>query len=323
MTTEQPASFEEKNRLRSIVNRTTELAPLKSVATRAIQLAEDERSAAMDLATVISSDQALTAKLLRLSNSAYYGYSRRIGNVREAVILLGMRTVRSVAISSGIIDSFSVPTPHDLFIKDLFWAHSVCVGLVAEVVARETRLARPEDAFTAGVLHDVGKLAMMLAEPDQFAEVVDLVLTENMRYGEAELAVFGVGHDRVGARLAQRWKFPEPLVDAIRCHHPERPLAALENLGDIVAVADLACNRQGLACGFDWTADESRKPAQALPDAVDKAIRRVHGGMETIEGKAHAFLVHVTNRSPRWYRLRDTDLADDDSLPAADSRDVA
>ena len=308
MSMEPAVDLEQKNRLRSIVNRTTELAPLKSVATRAIQLAEDERSAAMDLATVISSDQALTAKLLRLSNSAYYGYSRRIGNVREAVILLGMRTVRSVAISSGIIDSFSVATPHEGFQKDLFWAHSVSVGLVAEVLARETRLARPEDAFTAGVLHDVGKLAMMLAEPEQFSEVVDLVIHEGMRYGDAENAIFGVGHEHVGARLAQRWKFPDPLVEAISRHHPDRPIAQLSGLGDIVAVANLVCNREGLACGFDWTADESRKKVATLPDAADVALARVHGGMHTIEGKARAFLLHVTNQAPAWYGIHGIEL---------------
>jgi putative nucleotidyltransferase with HDIG domain len=319
----EPTTAEAKNRLRSIVNRTTELAPLRSVAARAIQLAEDERSAAMDLATVISSDQALTAKLLRLSNSAYYGYSRRIANVREAVILLGMRTVRSVAISSGIIDSFSVPTPHESFEKDLFWAHSVSVGLVAEVIARETRIARPEDAFTAGVLHDIGKLAMMLAEPMEFAEVVDLVLNEGMRYGDAEHAVFGIGHEHIGARLAERWKFPDPLCEAIRRHHRDRPAAALEGLGDIVAVANLACNREGLACGFDWTRDESRRTVQALPDAADNALARVHGGMQTIEGKAHAFLIHVTDVAPRWYALRDDDVLDGGPDLLDQARDVA
>jgi putative nucleotidyltransferase with HDIG domain len=324
MTMDQPANFEAKNRLRSIVNRTTELAPLKSVAARAIQLAEDERSAAMDLATVISSDLALTAKLLRLSNSAYYGYSRRIGNVREAVILLGMRTVRSVAISSGIIDSFSLAAPHELFVKDLFWAHSVCVGLVAEVIARETRIARPEDAFTAGVLHDIGKLAMMLAEPAAFAEVVDLVTEKGKRYGEAERAVFGIGHEQVGWRLAQRWKFPEPLCEAIRRHHPQRAQAGLEGLSDIVAVANLACNREGLACGFDWTNDSSRHPVQSLPDAADNALAKVHGGMQTIEGKARAFLIHVTGSSPRWYSLRGDDVLDGDLPDSPDAtRDVA
>lgn len=295
-------SVEARNRLRTIVNRTTDLTPLKSVATRAIQLAEDERSAAMDLATVISSDQALTSKLLKLSNSAYYGYARRISNVREAVILLGMRTVRSVAISSGIIDAFKLPEfDAGGFDQDLFWAHSVSVGIVAEIVARETRVARPEDAFTAGVLHDVGKLAMLLCEPGTFAELIDLVNRENMRYREAENAVFGIGHEYVGARLAERWKFPEPLVASIRDHHPARGIHAIETMSDVVAAANLACNREGLACGFDFTADEERKTVQALPPAVDNAINRVHGGMATLEEKARAFLLHVTARAPHWY----------------------
>ena len=303
MTTEpQPANVEARNRLRSIVNTTTDLTPLKSVATKAIQLAEDERSAAMDLATVISSDQALTSKLLKLSNSAYYGYARRISNVREAVILLGMRTVRSVAISSAIIDVFKLPQlDHDFFDHDLFWAHSVTVGLVAETIARETKAARPEDAFTAGVLHDVGKLAMMLAEPAMFAEVVDLTMREEMRYREAELAVFQVGHEQVGARLAQRWKFPEHLVSSIREHHPVKQIRSIETMSDVVAAANLACNREGLACGFDFTHDDDRKPMVALPPAVDLAINKVHGGMTTLEEKARAFLVHVTARTPRWY----------------------
>jgi len=300
----EPLSLESgaRNRLRSIVNRTTDLTPLKSVATKAISIAEDERSAAMDLATVISSDQALTAKLLKLSNSAYYGYARRISNVREAVILLGMRTVRSVAISSAIIDAFKVPElERGGFDQDLFWAHSVNVGLVSELVARETRASRPEDAFTAGVLHDVGKLAMMLAEPRLFGEVIDLVRHEDMKYRDAELAVFEFGHEQVGARLAQRWKFPESLIGAIRDHHPAKGVYAIGSLGDVVAAADLACNREGLACGFDWTNDESRKAVSAVPPAVDIAINKVHGGMVTVEEKARAFLLHVTSRAPRWY----------------------
>lgn len=300
MNPEVSLSYEARDRLRVIVNRTTELTPLKAVATRAIQLAEDERTAAMDLATVISSDQALTAKLLRLSNSAYYGYARRISNVREAVILLGMRTVRSVAIASAIIDVLRAPDSEE-FDQDLFWAHSVCVGLVAEAVARETRVARPEDAFTAGVLHDIGKLAMMLCEPGLFNDVIDLVVSEGMRYRDAEVRVFGVGHEHVGGRLAQRWKFPEPLVSSIKAHHPSNPGRSIETLDDVVAYANLACNREGLACGFDFTNLDERKPIDALPPRVEEAIERVPGGMRTLEDKARAFLLHVTARTPRWY----------------------
>ncbi len=322
MTGEMPVEFEARNRLRLIVSRTTELTPLKAVATKAISLAEDERTAAMDLATVISSDQALTAKLLRLSNSAYYGYARRISNVREAVILLGMRTVRSVAIASAIIDALKVPEDRD-FDQDLFWAHSVCTGLAAEAIARETRVARPEDAFTAGVLHDVGKLAMILTEPELFAEVVDLVTTEGLRYHEAETAVFGVSHEIVGYRLAQRWKFPEPLVEAIRAHHPEKGVSRVESLADIVAAANLACNREGLACGFDWTQNPDRKPVLALPPKVDEAIARTPGGMRTIEEKARAFLLHVTARAPRWYATHLPEESDETAREDGAVRNVA
>ncbi|MBI2766843.1 MAG: HDOD domain-containing protein [Chloroflexi bacterium] len=310
MSDDLPVNFEARNRLRSIVNRTQEVTPLRAVAAKAIQLAEDERSAAMDLATVLSSDQALTARLLRLSNSAYYGYARRISNVREAVILLGMRTVRSVAITSGIIDAMSVPDGGG-FQRDLFWAHSVCVGLVAETIARETRAARPEDAFTAGVIHDVGKLAMMLTEPERFAEVLDLVQHEGMRYRDAEYAVFGVTHQQVGGRLAERWKFPDQLASAVRSHHPTKPVSTIETLDDVVAVANLACNREGLACGFDYTADASRKAIEALPPRAEDAIRKVHGGMVTIEEKARAFLLHVTARAPRWYHTGEKAAGDD------------
>lgn len=322
MNPEVSLSYEARDRLRVIVNRTTELTPLKAVATRVIQLAEDERTAAMDLATVISSDQALTAKLLRLSNSAYYGYARRISNVREAVILLGMRTVRSVAIASAIIDALRAPDSEE-FDQDLFWAHSVCVGLVAEAVARETRVARPEDAFTAGVLHDVGKLAMMLCEPVLFNDVIDLVVSEGMRYREAEMRVFGVGHEHVGGRLAQRWKFPEPLVASIKQHHPAHQSRSIETLEDVVACANLACNREGLACGFDYTRVPERQPVEALPPKVEEAVSRIPGGMRTLEEKARAFLLHVTARAPRWYASLAVAASENDEDPAANGEEAA
>ncbi|MCC7366543.1 MAG: HDOD domain-containing protein [Dehalococcoidia bacterium] len=300
MNGDNVVEFEARNRLRMIVNRTAELRPLKSVSAKAISMAEDERSAAMDLAAVISSDQALTARLLRLSNSAYYGYARRISNVREAVILLGMRTVRSVAITSGIIDSFRESEPGD-FDMDLFWAHSVTVGIVAETIAKDTRLARPEDAFTAGVMHDVGKLAMFLCEPDAMKEVTGRVVTDGMRWHDAELAVFGLTHELIGARLAQKWKFPDLLVDAIQQHHTSGRGAAVDSLADIVRLANLACNKQGLAAGLDWTREPERRPIEAIPPRVEEAIKRVHGGMATLEEKGRAFLAHVTSRPPRWY----------------------
>ncbi len=156
----------------------------------------------------------------------------------------------------------------------------------------------PVDAETLNYMRNTGRPA----------ELIDLVNRENMRYREAEMAVFGIGHEHVGARLAERWKFPEPLVAAIRDHHPPRGIHAIETMSDVVAAANLACDREGLACGFDYTANEARKSVQALPPAVDAAINRVHGGIATLEEKARAFLLHVTSRAPRWYALHHGEL---------------
>ena len=287
--------------LQAIVSRTTELAPLKVVATKVIAMADDEASTAMDLAYVISSDQALTAKLLRLSNSAYYGYSRRISNVREAVILLGLRTVRSVAISTSLMDALRTPAVEG-FDEGLFWGHSVSVGLCSEVIARGTRVARPEDAFTAGVLHDIGKLAMLLTETERFDEMVGWIADDGATAVDAERQAFdGVTHDVVGERLAHEWRFPIALVEAIGEHHPPARLDATRTLGDVVAAANLACNRAGLAAGFDWTADEDRRMGDRLPAGAAEALSGVHGGMATIERKARTFLQHVTGARPVWF----------------------
>lgn len=293
--------LEPREQLRLIVNRTAELTPLRAVAAKAIAIAEDEHSAAMDLAAVLSSDQALTARLLRLSNSAYYGYARRIANIREAVILLGMRTVRSVAITSGIIESFRSSEVRG-FDHELFWAHSVTVGIVAETLARGTKACLPEDAFTAGVLHDVGKLAMLLAEPELFGQVVELVDRDGIRFGEAERALFELSHAHVGARLAQRWKFPEPLIAAIRDHHPEHLSPSVSNLSEVVAAANLVVNREGMAAGLDWTREPERWPVQALPPRVEEVLARVPGGFDALSAKARNFLGHVTAQPVRWYR---------------------
>jgi putative nucleotidyltransferase with HDIG domain len=266
-------------------------------------MAQDDRTSSMDLASVISADQALTAKILRLANSPYYGYARRIGNVREAVVLLGMRTVRSVAISSAIIDAFRLPEYVGEFSTDLFWAHSVTVGLVAELIAKESKACRPEDAFTAGVLHDVGKLATILSDPAGFSKVAAMAGRRQTTFCRAELEVFGVDHARVGAELVTNWKFPENLVGAIRDHHPAHPVMRIAGLADVVAVANLASNRSGMACGFDFTSTVAHEPTVFLPVEAERALARVPGGMLGISEKARAFLVNVTVRPPRWFDL--------------------
>ena len=132
------------------------MRPLGAIATRVLELTEGDKFSAHELATVIPSDQALSAKMLPLSNSAYYGFPRRISTVRDAVVLLGFRAVRSATLASCVIDALP---PGQVLDYERFWHFSVSVGMLAELLGRAERIHQDE-AFTAGVLHNVGRLAL-------------------------------------------------------------------------------------------------------------------------------------------------------------------
>jgi hypothetical protein len=133
-----------------------EMRPLGTVASKVIQLTDGERFSAHELALVISTDQVLTAKLLRLANSAYYGFPRRITTIRDAVVLLGFRAVRSATLATCLVDALPSANVVDY---QQFWHFSLTVGATAELLARAEGV-RQDEAFTAGVLHNIGRLAL-------------------------------------------------------------------------------------------------------------------------------------------------------------------
>jgi len=157
----------------------------------------------------------------------------------------------------------------------------------------------------AGPAHHADRVtarAALHVVPSETVDNVDhFVERDGMRFGEAERAVFELSHAHVGARLAQRWKFPEPLIAAIRDHHPEPLSPSVSNLSEVVAAANLVVNREGMAAGFDWTREPERWPVQALPPRVEEVVARVPGGFDALSAKARNFLGHVTAQPVRWY----------------------
>ena len=283
----------------TLVSRLEELPPLPAVAARVLALADDERASALDLAQVIATDQALTAKLIRISNSAFYGFARRISSVREAVVVLGFRQVRQVALSTSLMNAFRLPpSVSDAFDIDLFWGHSVVVAVAAEAIAKRTRAGRPEDAFTAGILHDVGRLVLCLLEPDEFREAVTLARDLRQPLDETERLVLGLSHAAVGRALAERWKFPAHLVDAIELHSeplvPER-----DGIAGAVAQADRLANHYGLLCGYEV---EGVEPPP-LPSDLAR-YEEMAGGIDHVLERAFAFIESASGAPNRWYQPR-------------------
>jgi putative nucleotidyltransferase with HDIG domain len=272
----------------AMVRQVHQLAPLPAVALKVLELAHDDRSSAADLASVIATDQAMTAKLLRLANSAYFAAGRAITTVRDAVVVLGTIEVRRLVLTTALLGNFTGPSGGDFHLPS-FWGHALAVGLVAEVMARLTGRATSEEAFTAGILHDIGKLVMSQYERERFEAATALATLKGMPLERAEAEVFGFSHPELGSRLALAWRFPPALCEAIAEHHASPHES--RGLAWVVAQANALCRDHGLWCGFvDIEPGAAPPPDVPVRDPLRAAVLARLGGWERVLERTQAFL---------------------------------
>lgn len=273
--------------LARLAREVADLRPLGPAAARTLQLTEGAQFSAHDLAQVIGTDTAMTAKLLRLANSAYYGFPRRISTVRDAVVLLGFREVRSTVIASSVMDSMSGTGVLD---ARTFWHFSVTVGMLAEALARADRVHQGE-AFTAGVLHDVGRLALDQHAPDLLRRVIGVAERENVPLPEAERAVLGYSSADLGAALTEQWNFPPALIDAVRWHDSRvEDLPDPRSLAAQVIRAREFAQSYGLGDGIVLRPPAPPAEGASIPELA--AILERSGGFEGVSERVDAFLEH-------------------------------
>lgn len=194
----------------------------------------DPDCSAKRLSQAIATDTGLTARILKMSNSAYYGRSRQVSNVTEATVVLGVEVVKSLAVGASVVDSFRESVPG--FDMDRFWQHSVHVAVASESMARAVGGVSPDVAFCGGILHDIGKLAVAAALKEEYGLVMagfDPHACED--WVEWERETFAADHGSVGLWLAERWKFSGELSEIIAFHH--RPHKALANARLVTTVA--------------------------------------------------------------------------------------
>jgi putative nucleotidyltransferase with HDIG domain len=216
-------------------------------------------------------------------------------------VLLGFREVRSIAMAASIMDLFASRTA-SRFSLDLFWGHSIAVAVVAESLAKETGFALPEEAFTAGVMHDIGKLVLNQYMPQEYAQVVDMAIDSRLAVHQAELRVLGFSHAQVGGRLADRWQFPESLTSAIGDHHHMNVASDTTPLTYIVTRADALCREYGLWAGFEYPTAPPDHATAVTDDPLREALLSRLGGMEAVETRAKSFLTGTLHRPFAWYQ---------------------
>lgn len=279
-----------------LLSKVEDLPPIPAVAAKVLSLVEDSRTSANDLAQVLAADQMLTAKLIKVSNSAYYGFSRKVSTVREAVVSIGFKQVRQVAVGASIIQGFkrgAISTEY--FDLDLFWGHSMAVAVAAEALAKKTRSCKPEDAFTAGILHDIGRLVIRQGRPEEFERAVRMARTGTISLHAAEVRSTGFAHDEVGRALGELWKFPSHLIDAIDGHHNTKLSPRSDGLAGVVAQANRLILHYGLFCGYDVEVE----PMDLPPELVE--VEASAGGIDLILSRAFAFIEAASGTPERWY----------------------
>ena len=208
-----------EEKIRRISQSLLGLTPLPTIIARIIGMIDDPRTTARDLGRLISTDQVLTTKVLKLANSAYYGMPKKIGTVELAVVILGFDALKDVALSVSLLNRFSSISNNENFDMSRFWEHSIACGIVSRMLAKKYAPKFKGEAFVAGLLHDIGKLIIIEYLKEEFKEIIGLVREKKIPFYQAEKMVLNVNHAEIGSWLAEKSNLPVTLIESIACHH--------------------------------------------------------------------------------------------------------
>jgi len=259
------------NRAAKIVEITGDLPPMPHIAAQAISKLSEPDSTARDIHNLMQKDQALAARVLKVANSPYYGASRSISTLRDACMFMGFDAIRSLimtAVLKGMFSSVSLS-------EKLIWEHTIGAGLAARIIGEEVSFHRKDEAYLAGLMHDVGKAALLLRSPAVMREIMQEVYNDGADFFDVEQRTLGFTHADVGQMIADKWRFALDIEDAIANHHQPGQARSAPELTHIVSMANSICHK--LEVG------PTRKPDLELSDMEStKALGLSQASIEKI-----------------------------------------
>ena len=268
-----------------------ELPSSPSVVNLVMGMTSDLNTDIRRISKTLSSDQSLTAKVLKLSNSSFYGRSKGVATLDEAILILGFFTLRSLVVATATSAMFKNRDPESAEHK--LWEHSLATAMASRMIAARVRPAVVEEAYIAGLMHDLGKLILLQKNPKDYGAIISEVEKSGGVFSELELKAFGFTHSDLGQALLEKWSFPPELCDAIRDHHTtlrtisndaEQSLACIVNLANVIS--------KKIGVGFkesvpeDLSKLESARALQFSKDDIDKLEKRV---AEAFSAEKHLF----------------------------------
>jgi len=242
-------------RLDTVMDEIDNLPALPGITVRIIQVMADPRADINHLLEIVQYDQSLTGQVLRLCNSAYFGLSRKIGTLKEALAYLGSKHLMQIVLGVHCSGLLQKAQPGYGLVVGMLWRHSATVALIAERTGKQINFNNPGMLFTAGLLHDIGKVILGSFLADSYQQVISLLSHSPITFPAAEKEVLGFSHAEVGEALTSRWHLPKPLVAAARYHHEPDSYDGTDPLIrqtiDLVHIADSLALTMGLGIGDD------------------------------------------------------------------------
>jgi HD-like signal output (HDOD) protein len=252
--------------IQAAVGEISQIATLPEVTFRIIRLVEDPDSTAQDLNHVISNDPALGARILKVVNSAFYGLPGQIGSINRAIVLLGLNAVKNIAIAASLAKLFRGGQISRSFNARDLWTHSIGVATATKLLATKIDLGLPDEAFLAGLMHDVGIMVEIQARRMQFIQAVErLEHDSTLTLRRAERTFLGADHQQFGEALCRAWKFPASFSFVTGHHHEPWDLPADSRiLASLVYVSDIAVAASGV--GFRRSVDRYEISAEVMQE---------------------------------------------------------
>jgi len=282
---------ERKKKLDKIVELTddSDISSIKRIVLGIIDIINNPRSTAKDLKELIEADPPLTAKVLRVANSAYYACRKKISDIQQAIIWIGFDALKEIALSQKVCEIFAKDESIDGYSRILLWKHSVAVALLGKMIYRMEFSEKGEDTYTAGLLHDIGIIVEDQFLQDDFKRILHKLINEKRNLTDAELDILGYTHADVGRALSSHWNFPQELIATMGYHH--NPFNAPHNFSRMILtiyISDYICQESVIGYCYVPFPDKTLfhrclKELRMHPSAVNLIVDEMKQGMSKME----------------------------------------
>ena len=280
-------------KVKVLIKKVDKLLALPFTVIKIIKLCNDPSSNPRDIERPIKSDPAVAAMIIKRANSAFYGGMGPVKSMQRAIVRLGMRSTRNIAASFSVLKLFPKEDKNLGFNRTWFWMHSLTTGICAQLLAAELKIKHPEDAFIAGLLHDIGKMVLDDFMNDEYYQALQKANTEGIPIRNAEMSIFDVSHAYIGSKVAKTWEFPPIIIEAIERHHHYSKFADVsiaKSMSAIVCIANHMAKAVQAGNGGDFLAEMAALPLwNSLPKnlpwekIVDKVFEELKSFIEILE----------------------------------------